>query len=737
MNPNTLVFALAVLIPSSAMNLVTAQVDRGHVLPAPTVKDAGIYHVATQTWTRFQSPIAMLGTDVLYDNSCLVGWYFQGLTDGESIVDAGRLPSATSPSDSTSLTGTGDALSPYSVHGFSLSYCTSEPVVDLQVSFYECYDACMDATLLAPTQTVDMIGFPGVGTGSVACWIVTVDLHGTTQEFNMLADCDGFYDATPSIDNFGWSFTQTTFDTTGQGSGMMMAGDPFGITTGSMCPYGDGTIWSGNSASGTGIGSGDIFETDVNGAFGGCWFFGGYSEKSPYASFYFQISGDSGAVVAPNDSCLTPSAISGQGTFSYDTLQATTGAEGQVEANCGKFGATGISSDIWYLWTADVTGTASVSFCQGGGGDPKVAVWPDAGCPTDFTSLVCNDDTCGLLPEVQFAVQAGSRYLLQVGTYPGGEPSVGSFDISIEPIINYDRQLLGAWLEDTTGSGLVDTVQLQMGFKVDGAPAAGLDLSFDVGVFLNGAPFWQGQGADIYVATPNPDGSCDQGCPSAIPCGQSIWNSNLPWTMVCTDSICTDGLGDRVWCCACIGYYQTGTIAGTGGSVDGISMGDWMPNVGDSIEVRILPSAGSAPEATLENDNLVLNVLGEHYCTAELNSSGLAAIIQPGGSSSVSAGDFTLSASRIPRDQPGLFFFGNNAIEVPFGNGVRCVGGQVHRLPAAQSDVGLMQASVFGAPTAGVLTPGSTWNFQAWYRDPVAGGSGFNLSNGYRVTFTP
>jgi hypothetical protein len=35
------------------------------------------------------------------------------------------------------------------------------------------------------------------------------------------------------------------------------------------------------------------------------------------------------------------------------------------------------------------------------------------------------------------------------------------------------------------------------------------------------------------------------------------------------------------------------------------------------------------------------------------------------------------------------------------------------------------------------ITAGSTWNFQFWFRDPVAGGASFNLSDGLGVTFCP
>ena len=41
------------------------------------------------------------------------------------------------------------------------------------------------------------------------------------------------------------------------------------------------------------------------------------------------------------------------------------------------------------------------------------------------------------------------------------------------------------------------------------------------------------------------------------------------------------------------------------------------------------------------------------------------------------------------------------------------------------------------APVFGAFTPGSVWNFQAWFRDPTAGGSNFDLSDSLQVIFAP
>jgi hypothetical protein len=35
------------------------------------------------------------------------------------------------------------------------------------------------------------------------------------------------------------------------------------------------------------------------------------------------------------------------------------------------------------------------------------------------------------------------------------------------------------------------------------------------------------------------------------------------------------------------------------------------------------------------------------------------------------------------------------------------------------------------------LQPGSSWNFQFWYRNPAGDGSGFNLSDALHVDFAP
>ena len=90
----------------------------------------------------------------------------------------------------------------------------------------------------------------------------------------------------------------------------------------------------------------------------------------------------------------------------------------------------------------------------------------------------------------------------------------------------------------------------------------------------------------------------------------------------------------------------------------------------------------------------------------------------------------------------GPTFYGAEQTQLPLGDGFHCVAGtELFRLPVSLADPAGLLATVvdFTDPPspAGAILAGSTWNFQAWYRDPAAGGAGSNLSDGLSVTFLP
>jgi hypothetical protein len=136
---------------------------------------------------------------------------------------------------------------------------------------------------------------------------------------------------------------------------------------------------------------------------------------------------------------------------------------------------------------------------------------------------------------------------------------------------------------------------------------------------------------------------------------------------------------------------------------------------------------------------------GTPYCVGAPNSVGPGASIGWSGSTSLALNDFVLHATGTPPHKTALFVYGSSQVQVPLGDGFRCIAGVVQRLlPAGTTDGGgaFARHVDFTQPPAnsgnGQILPGSTWNFQLYYHDPAGpGGSGFNLSNALSTAFCP
>ena len=264
---------------------------QGHASPITSqVRDAGTYHLATGTWSRGVNQVAPAGSEVLYDNTCTVG-YYTGLADGEVLLDSGRIPSTGSPNNQSSLVGLYDN---YTVNGFEIGYCSNQPLTtSIDVSFVDMYSACLNTTVLpTPLVTFNLVNVPAGGAaGTLGCWMVAFDLANTPSVFLLGGDGDGVYDNVPSQDSFGWTWTQTV-PTTGSDSGPLLAGDPSGIFNGSCGGIGGGTTFVGASPGpGSGIGNLDQFELGGLAVSPGCYWLGGYNH-GPFAGFYMQLKGE-------------------------------------------------------------------------------------------------------------------------------------------------------------------------------------------------------------------------------------------------------------------------------------------------------------------------------------------------------------------------------------------------------------------------------------------------------------
>jgi len=133
-----------------------------------------------------------------------------------------------------------------------------------------------------------------------------------------------------------------------------------------------------------------------------------------------------------------------------------------------------------------------------------------------------------------------------------------------------------------------------------------------------------------------------------------------------------------------------------------------------------------------------------NYCPLTPNSAGPGTSMSASGSDSFAANNLVIEASGGPAGQPGVFYYGPAQIQVPFGEGNRCVGGSVVRLwpPSIADGTGFTSRvvdnthpAIAGSPSP--IVAGGTMNFQYWHRDPMGGGTGFNLSDAISILFTP
>jgi hypothetical protein len=91
--------------------------------------------------------------------------------------------------------------------------------------------------------------------------------------------------------------------------------------------------------------------------------------------------------------------------------------------------------DVWYSYVAPCNGTATFSFCQGGGTasfDTVLAAF--TGTCGSLTQIACNDDFCATASEMTFAATSGTQYHIAVGgwvsTVTG--PRQGTFTMFVD-----------------------------------------------------------------------------------------------------------------------------------------------------------------------------------------------------------------------------------------------------------------------------------------------------------------
>ena len=233
------IYTASVLALSAAAFAQKQELRRFERVTGP-VKNAGVYHLATGTWTRGAGAqlAAGAGSDIVYNNTLGSG-YYAGTNTGEVWTASGRLPSLTSPQQvwnpiaapvgTVPGSNVGCANS-YTIDGFQIGYCSELPGPNtaMTIAFYQSWNPTCTTPVVAPPQggPFALTGLPGqTGTQANSCWFVNIDLAGATLSFNMLADGDGVYGANTD-DGFAWTFTFPSVTSTTTQAGPLLAGTP-------------------------------------------------------------------------------------------------------------------------------------------------------------------------------------------------------------------------------------------------------------------------------------------------------------------------------------------------------------------------------------------------------------------------------------------------------------------------------------------------------------------------------
>ena len=278
-NPDSRSSRLPLLLLSMTLGAVGARAQsttRPQPVQAP-LRSAGILHLATGSWTRAATGSAF-GPDVLYNNEA-APLYFTSMREPLAITDEGRLPG-------THSEGSADA---YQIDAIRMAYCSGQTaLLTATLEWYEGYAPCSDpSSNPSLVRTLVASGLPSTPIAGVqSCWLLTIDLTGSTLAFPLGADgADGNFDNDSSLDSFGW-----TLAFSGQGAdpftGSILAGDPNSASFGSGTKSG----WGFPTGVGTGLGQEDHFWVEDVVVPSGCYDLGGYP-ASPWAGLYCRLFG--------------------------------------------------------------------------------------------------------------------------------------------------------------------------------------------------------------------------------------------------------------------------------------------------------------------------------------------------------------------------------------------------------------------------------------------------------------
>ncbi|MBX3385578.1 MAG: hypothetical protein KF768_03315 [Phycisphaeraceae bacterium] len=266
---------------------------------------------------------------------------------------------------------------------------------------------------------------------------IKVRVFGATTQFQALVPNSGARSATVPITVYGTNLknVKTISQFAMSGSGVTFTGTPVVDALGTEVTGVSVVISSGAALGQRTL---TIFNTDGN-------------DSSLQAINAFTILA---ASPPSNDECSAPISWGNTaGAKSVNTVNATTSANQSFPAS-GCPAAGSIHNDVWYSWTAPITGRLTASYS--GNFSIRLAMYQGTSCPPG-TLLGCDDFA---LPVVT-NVTAGQTYMFRVGGTSAGLSGTGTVNLLVEvvgaccvgsacSIVIEDECAAGSWTQGVT-----------------------------------------------------------------------------------------------------------------------------------------------------------------------------------------------------------------------------------------------------------------------------------------------
>ncbi len=163
---------------------------------------------------------------------------------------------------------------------------------------------------------------------------------------------------------------------------------------------------------------------------------GGFGSEEPGAQGSGSFSLDVPPSGPPNDDCANAIPITLGEDQPVTNISATTdGPDHPNDQICFGFGDITAQNDVWFSFTAPVTGLIEWSTCGQVNWDSRLVVYgPNVDCATASpdNTIGCSDATGGcanFTNILDFEVEKDSTYLMRIGGF-GGDSGVGVFDLT-------------------------------------------------------------------------------------------------------------------------------------------------------------------------------------------------------------------------------------------------------------------------------------------------------------------